>query len=135
MNAILNYKDEKFYDYGFGFTIDVSLDSNCGVFRRYHVGNNPVNHTDPTGLHMDCLRGGCRWHLSCIDNHEHPNRDATEGRCFYDPPIEIPPWVCRMGINAGCNLLCKRLGGNPTACRAACKAAAELVCPNKCEDK
>jgi hypothetical protein len=22
----------------------------CGVFRRYHVGNNPVNYIDPTGL-------------------------------------------------------------------------------------
>jgi hypothetical protein len=50
MNAVLNYKDEKLSDYGFGFTIDVSLDSNCGVFRRYHVGNNPVNFVDPLGL-------------------------------------------------------------------------------------
>jgi hypothetical protein len=37
MNAVLNYKDEKLSDYGFGFTIGVSLDSNCGVFRRYPV--------------------------------------------------------------------------------------------------
>jgi hypothetical protein len=28
----------------------VSLDSNNGVFRRYHVDNNPVNWIDPFGL-------------------------------------------------------------------------------------
>jgi len=35
--------------------IDVSPDSNNGVFRRYHVGGNPVNSTDPTGL--------VKWHI------------------------------------------------------------------------
>jgi hypothetical protein len=35
MNAVLNDKDEKFSDSDFEITIDVSLDSNNGVFRRY----------------------------------------------------------------------------------------------------
>jgi len=50
MNAVLNYKDENLLNFDFEMTIDVSLDSNCGVFRRYHVGNNPVNIIDPEGL-------------------------------------------------------------------------------------
>lgn len=43
MSSILEYKDEKISDHGFGFMIDVSLDSNCGVFRRYHFNTNPVH--------------------------------------------------------------------------------------------
>jgi hypothetical protein len=35
MNAVLNYKDEKISESDFEITIDVSLDSNNGVFRRY----------------------------------------------------------------------------------------------------
>ena len=50
MNAFGEYKDKKLTDQGFSFTIDVSLDSNNGVSRRYHVGNNPVNFVDPLGL-------------------------------------------------------------------------------------
>jgi hypothetical protein len=55
MNAVLNYKDEKFLDCDFGSTIDVSLDSNNGVFRRYHVGNAPMKWMDPLGL----IKGKC----------------------------------------------------------------------------
>jgi hypothetical protein len=43
------YKDKKTIDSEFGIAIDVSLDSNNGVFRRYHVGNNPLNRKDPKG--------------------------------------------------------------------------------------
>jgi hypothetical protein len=50
MNAVLEYKDNKFADSSFGITMDVSLDSDKGVFRRYHVGGNPLNATDPLGL-------------------------------------------------------------------------------------
>ncbi len=35
MKAVLNYKDEKFLVSDFEIIIDVSLDSNNGVFRRY----------------------------------------------------------------------------------------------------
>ena len=59
MNAVLNYKDEKFFNSDFEITIDVSLDSNNGVFRRYLVGNNPVNYVDPWGLFSsgDAMQG------------------------------------------------------------------------------
>jgi hypothetical protein len=50
MNAVLEYKDNKFADSSFGITMDVSLDSDKGVFRRYHVGNAPANWIDPLGL-------------------------------------------------------------------------------------
>jgi hypothetical protein len=50
MNAVLEYKDNKFADSSFGITVDVSLDSDKGVFRRYHVGGNPLNAIDPLGL-------------------------------------------------------------------------------------
>jgi hypothetical protein len=50
MNAVLEYKDEFFLNSDFEITIDVSRDSNNGVFRRYHVDNNPVNWIDPFGL-------------------------------------------------------------------------------------
>jgi hypothetical protein len=41
MKTVLNCKDEIFLDSGFGFMIDVSLDSNDGVFRRYRRENEP----------------------------------------------------------------------------------------------
>jgi hypothetical protein len=50
MDAVLENTDEKLSDFGFGIVVDVSLYSNCGVFRRYHVLNNPVNFTDALGL-------------------------------------------------------------------------------------
>jgi hypothetical protein len=50
MSAVLNHKDKNFLDSDFEITIAVSLDSKNGVFRRYHVGNNPVNWADPFGL-------------------------------------------------------------------------------------
>lgn len=37
MNAVLGYKEENLFSSEFGITIDVSLDTNKGVFRRYHV--------------------------------------------------------------------------------------------------
>ncbi|TAN44455.1 MAG: RHS repeat protein [Nitrospirae bacterium] len=114
--------------------VGVSLLENPQNFNPFiYVSNNPMTRTDPSGLHMDCLRGGCHWHLSCIDNHEHPNRDAVEGQCFYDPPVEIPEWLCKLGVNAGCNALCKKAGGNFAACQAACRSAAQIICPKKCE--
>jgi len=50
MNHLLNNKVEKLFNSEFGITIDISPDSNNGVFRRYHVGNQPVNKIDPFGL-------------------------------------------------------------------------------------
>lgn len=50
MNAVLNCRDENLLNFDFEITIDVSFDSNKGVFRRYHVGNKPVNFKDPKGL-------------------------------------------------------------------------------------
>jgi hypothetical protein len=41
MNAVLNYKDEIISESDFEITIDVSFDSNNGVFRRYQDCNNP----------------------------------------------------------------------------------------------
>ena len=58
MNSVLNYKGETFLDSDFEITIDVSLDSNNGVFRRYHVGNNPVMRIDPSGLCVDAVSFG-----------------------------------------------------------------------------
>ena len=56
MTSFLEYEEEKITDSGFEFFINVSLDSNKGLFRRYHVGNNPVNDMDPLGLYgtTDC---------------------------------------------------------------------------------
>lgn len=50
MGTFFELEKGKTTDSGFEFFIDVSLDSNNGVFRRYHVGNNPVNFVDPWGL-------------------------------------------------------------------------------------
>jgi RHS repeat-associated protein len=60
-----------------------------------YVKNDPINYTDPSGLHIVCRPPyyNCYYHLSCIDGHEHPNGDVTEGRCFdSNPPL-------RMGCN------------------------------------
>jgi len=51
IDTIRHEKSEKSYDIGIRFVIDVSLDTNNGVFRRYLVGNNPVNKKDPYGLY------------------------------------------------------------------------------------
>jgi hypothetical protein len=103
MNAVLNYKDEKLSDYGFGFTIDVSLDSNCGVFRRYHVENNPVNKKDPLGL-MSC--GSC-------DLNECLNSCAAGGealadfcRSIPDPRLRAGCWALEFAGETVCNGWC-----------------------------
>lgn len=49
--GILECNEQKTTEFGFEFFIDVSLDSDKGVFRRYHTGNNPVNLVDPFGLY------------------------------------------------------------------------------------
>jgi hypothetical protein len=36
MTSILEFEEKKLADEEFGLTIDVSFDSNNGVFRRYH---------------------------------------------------------------------------------------------------
>jgi hypothetical protein len=57
MDAVLENTDEKLSDFGFGIVVDVSLYSNCGVFRRYHVSNNPTNAVDPEGKGLwDCIK-------------------------------------------------------------------------------
>lgn len=60
MGTFFELEEEKTTEPGFEFLIDVSLDSNNGVFRRYHVGNNPVNWIDPLGLEQTIIgsRGG-----------------------------------------------------------------------------
>lgn len=105
-----------------------------GINPYLYSENNPVNWIDPMGLHMVSRPPyyNSYYHLACIDNHEHPNRDAVEGECFYDPPIDVPNWVCKMGVTAGCNVLCQKAGGK-FACQASCRAAAALICPDKCE--
>jgi hypothetical protein len=57
MDAVLEYKAVKSSDSDFEMTIDVSLDSNKGVFRRYLVGNNAVNWIDPLGLFSPSDKG------------------------------------------------------------------------------
>jgi hypothetical protein len=53
MDAVLENKDEKLSGSGFGITVDVSLNSDRGVFRRYHVVNEPITKKDPFGLFDD----------------------------------------------------------------------------------
>lgn len=50
MNAIMEHKAEKSFESDFEMIIDVSPDSNNGLFRRYHAGSNPVSYSDPLGL-------------------------------------------------------------------------------------
>ena len=66
MGTFFELEEGKTTDSGFEFFIDVSLDSNNGVFRRYHVGNNPVNFVDPLGLFWGSIitRGGGKGVLS-----------------------------------------------------------------------
>lgn len=54
----MGYKEEKLFTPEFGITIDVSLDSNCGVFRRYHVTNNPI--FNPTYRRIVPLKGALK---------------------------------------------------------------------------
>lgn len=70
MNAVSKYKEEKIFDSEFGFTIDVSPDSNCGLFRRYHVRNNPILFSDPSGLR--CTYWQSTGQIVCI------NEDAAD---------------------------------------------------------
>jgi hypothetical protein len=58
MNAFSENRKEILSDSGFGITVDVSLDSNCGLFRRYHVENKPINLTDPLGFQAEALAAG-----------------------------------------------------------------------------
>ncbi|MEK6744184.1 MAG: RHS repeat-associated core domain-containing protein [Nitrospirota bacterium] len=88
-----------------------------------YVKNNPVKNTDSTGLHMDCLHGPCKFHSSCIDNHEHPNGDAEEGKCFnFDPD---PKLGCNWPALNGC------IGNECSDIDqlAACKAVCECPLP------
>ncbi len=50
MNSILELKERKTPIWTSNYFIKVSPDTNNGVFRRYHVGNSPVNWIDPWGL-------------------------------------------------------------------------------------
>ncbi len=103
-----------------------------------YVGNDPVNRTDPFGLHMVCDQPhGCYYHTSCINSHEHPNRDAAEGRpCFnFDPPINIPPELCEWGGKAVCIFICGMAPGDETSCSKDCEELVELHCPKKKECK
>ncbi|MEW6118373.1 MAG: hypothetical protein AB1553_15975, partial [Nitrospirota bacterium] len=48
--SVLEYREENRIDFDLGMLGGVKLDYENGVFRRYHVGANPVNRTDPSGL-------------------------------------------------------------------------------------
>ncbi|MEW6118442.1 MAG: hypothetical protein AB1553_16345, partial [Nitrospirota bacterium] len=48
--SVLEYREENRIDFDLGMLGGVKLDYENGVFRRYHVGANPVNFTDPSGL-------------------------------------------------------------------------------------
>jgi hypothetical protein len=88
MNAVLNYKDKNFLVSDFEITIDVSLDSNCGVFRRYHVGNNPIIRNDPLGLFpntpggwielMKKVLGAVEFCKKCKDIEKHVNNHGDQ---------------------------------------------------------
>jgi RHS repeat-associated protein len=100
-----------------------------------YVANNPVNRTDPLGLHWVCdTIHGCYFHTACINGHEHANRDAVSQEChFNDEFPEIPEWVCEVGVHIGCHLLCESSGASPLVCVPACIAAAALTCSEECE--
>jgi len=50
MIAELEYREQTLMDFDLGMLGGVKLDYENGVFRRYHVNNNPLNYTDPFGL-------------------------------------------------------------------------------------
>lgn len=64
MTAVLTCNKEFWSDFSFEITRGPIPDSKKGVFRRYHVGNNPVNWIDPLGLssqwHFDFTKEGER---------------------------------------------------------------------------
>ncbi len=116
MNAVLNYKEEKLVDPGFGFTIDVSLDSNYGVFRRYHVGNNPVNNIDASGLFlgMSCHE---KWDVVCEVACQGAHILACAALCSLTGP----------GFEA-CEPACTEVLG-ATNCMIGCNVLAYKMCP------
>lgn len=101
-----------------------------------YVGNNPINLMDPLGLEVVVPRdprAGCPPGVICFDPGPYtPEPPGPPGPTFQEPEW-VKEWVCRTGIKAGCNLLCRRLGGDFIRCQAACTAAAEFICPKKCE--
>ena len=87
MASFLGHKVENVVDHDFGFTIDVSLDSNCGVFRRYHVGNNPETFGDPLGLMLwkPVPPGGCQYYNDqCCESNGGDDYACKATQCCRD---------------------------------------------------
>jgi hypothetical protein len=59
MTAVLECKKEIRPDFDFEITTGPISDSKKGVFRRYHVGNDPANYIDPDGLTAIALPALC----------------------------------------------------------------------------
>jgi RHS repeat-associated protein len=138
----LYYNYHRYYDPMTGRYITpdpIGLEGGVNLFA--YVQNNPVNKRDTFGLlgKGECPPGHHRAGPDCAVNADNPCNagyyDWGTGQCIsaYPAKMEIPPWVCELGVHVGCHILCESSGASPLACGAACIAAAALVCGEKCE--
>jgi RHS repeat-associated protein len=114
-----------------------------GINLYLYVQANPINRIDPLGLHWLSgprgpiphrhKSGGGIEIVNPSDSGAWPGDPAHYDPNYYPRPLEIPHWVCEMGVHVGCHVLCESTGASPAVCIPACLAAAALACAEKCE--
>jgi hypothetical protein len=83
---------------------------------RHHGPNGPITTVNPK------------------DPGAWPGDPAHYDPNYYPRPLEIPHWVCEMGVHVGCHVLCEGIAHlPPAACFPVCIAAAAFACLEKCE--